>query len=125
MCTNVISRAAAASTLTQLEVQARVARLDLPGDAARVTKASDADAVILFVTDSRALPGTGTASALAAAKEDRLGWVLYPKAGQLGTDLNRDRLADALRARGVRPVRQVSVDDVWPALRFRPAESST
>src|SRR5580700_2276887 len=45
----------------------------------------------------------------------------YPKAGQLGTDLNRDRLAAALEGQGIRPVRQVALDDVWSALRFRPA----
>jgi len=41
--------------------------------------------------------------------------------GKPGTDLNRDRLAAALADRGVQPVRQVSIDDTWSALRFRPA----
>ncbi|HEX7442996.1 MAG TPA: hypothetical protein VF320_03855, partial [Acidimicrobiales bacterium] len=58
---------------------------------------------------------------VAAASADRLTWVAYPKAGQLGTDLNRDSLASRLTPHGVRPVRQVSIDDVWSALRFRPA----
>ena len=57
---------------------------------------------------------------LDAAREDRLSWLAYPKAGQLGTDLNRDRLAAAVRERGVQPVRQVSIDEVWSALRLRP-----
>jgi hypothetical protein len=47
--------------------------------------------------------------------------VAYPKAGQLGTDLNRDPLAAAFTASGLRPVRQVSIDATWSALRFRPA----
>ena len=55
-----------------------------------------------------------------AARRDALAWVAYPKAGQLGTDLNRDRLAGLLAERNVRAVRQVSIDDVWSALRFRP-----
>jgi hypothetical protein len=59
--------------------------------------------------------------AIDAARLDRLAWVAYPKAGQLGTDLNRDRLAAALEGQGIRPVRQVALDDVWSALRFRPA----
>jgi phage-related baseplate assembly protein len=81
--------------------------------------AEAADAVLLFVRmradldDAEAL--------LAAARADRLAWVAYPKAGRLGTDLNRDRLAEALTALGVRPVRQVALDDTWSALRFRPA----
>jgi hypothetical protein len=46
--------------------------------------------------------------------------VAYPKAGHLGTDLNRDRLRDVLLALGVQPVRQVAIDGVWSALRVRP-----
>lgn len=59
--------------------------------------------------------------ALAAAREDRIAWIAYPKGGQLGTDLNRDILWGHLQGRGVRPVRQVALDGVWSALRFRPA----
>jgi hypothetical protein len=59
--------------------------------------------------------------AVAAARADRLAWISYPKGGQLGTDLNRDRLAAALAGQGVQPVRQVSIDDTWSALRFSPA----
>jgi hypothetical protein len=47
-------------------------------------------------------------------------WIAYPKAGKLGTDLSRDILA-ALTAEGIQPVRQVTVDETWSALRFRPA----
>ena len=57
---------------------------------------------------------------VANASADRLTWVAFPKAGQLDTDLNRDRVAEALIAAGIRPVRNVSIDDVWSALRFRP-----
>lgn len=56
-----------------------------------------------------------------SAAVDRLTWVAYPKAGRLGTDLNRDRLAEIVRGRGAQPVRQVAIDDTWSALRFRPA----
>lgn len=78
-----------------------------------------ADAVLAFAIGSKDLDST-VAPALDAARADRLAWIAYPKAGQLGTDLNRDRLAAAVQPRGVRPVRQVSIDDVWSALRFRP-----
>ena len=59
---------------------------------------------------------------MAAARADRLAWIGYPKGGQLGTDLNRDRLATALAGQGVQPVRQVSVDGTFSVLRFRPAK---
>jgi hypothetical protein len=52
---------------------------------------------------------------------DRLAWIACPKAGKLGTDLNRDILAALVADRGVRPVRQVAIDETWSALRFRPA----
>jgi hypothetical protein len=58
---------------------------------------------------------------VSAALDDRLAWIGYPKGGKLGTDLNRDRLVQAVAAHGVQPVRQVSIDDTWSALRFRPA----
>ena len=92
--------------------------LVLPGVVAAAS-AADADAVVAFVVrqDDR-----GSAEqAVAAARADRLAWIGYPKGGQLGTDLNRDRLVAVLADQGVQPVRQVSIDDTWSALRFRPA----
>lgn len=59
---------------------------------------------------------------VAAAEADRLAWVAYPKAGQLGTDLNRDIVWKHMLARGVQAVRQIAIDEVWSALRFRPAK---
>ncbi|KUN09253.1 hypothetical protein AQI95_05285 [Streptomyces yokosukanensis] len=84
--------------------------------------AASADAVLAFVTTSHDLLGAGAQAALAAARRDALAWVAYPKGGKLGTDLNRDTLAAALSERGVRPVRQIAVDDTWSALRFRPGD---
>ena len=94
--------------------------LVLPGVPATATAtAGDADVVVAFVACRDDLPSAE--QAIAAARADRLAWISYPKGGQLGTDLNRDRLAAALSARGVQPVRQVSIDGTWSALRFRPA----
>jgi hypothetical protein len=93
--------------------------LTLPDDVIVTGAAAGADAVIAFVRTASELDGSA-AAALEAARADRLAWVAYPKAGQLGTDLNRDRLATAARERGAQPVRQVSIDEVWSALRFRP-----
>ena len=84
-----------------------------------VATAADADLVVAFVTRRDDLPLAEQARA--AARADRLAWVSYPKGGQFGTDLNRDLLAAVLLAHGVQPVRQVSIDGTWSALRFRPA----
>jgi hypothetical protein len=91
-------------------------RLDLP-----VAGDDDVEppATLVFVR-TVAEAGTLAGPAVEAAAGDELAWVAYPKAGKLGTDLNRDSLAELMTARGVRPVRQVAIDDTWSALRFRP-----
>jgi hypothetical protein len=93
---------------------------DLSGLAPQPADSAGAGAVIAVVV--RAADLTGTAGpAIEAAREDRLAWIAYPKGGKLGTDLNLDSLARAAAGLGVQPVRQVALDDVWSALRFRPA----
>jgi hypothetical protein len=78
-------------------------------------------ALLVFVADRATLEKHRTQIVGAATREDRLTWVAYPKAGQLGTDLNRDSLAALLSESGIQPVRQIAIDEVWSALRFRPA----
>jgi hypothetical protein len=87
---------------------------------AETTDAPDARAVLLFARNAAELDQLGEPM-LDAARQDRLAWLCYPKAGQLDTDLNRDILWERMKLKGVRPVRQVSIDAVWSALRFRPA----
>ena len=49
-------------------------------------------------------------------------WLAYPKtAAKGGTDINRDSLWQLVEPLGWRPVRQVALDEVWSALRFKPA----
>jgi hypothetical protein len=75
--------------------------------------------LLVFVKD-RATAQKRLGAIVESAKQDRLTWVAYPKGGQLGTDLNRDSLAALVMGAGARPVTQVSLDEVWSALRFRP-----
>ncbi len=61
--------------------------------------------------------------ALAALQYDGVLWVSYPKGtSALKSDLNRDRGWQVLSDHGFRPVSQVSVDETWSALRFRPKD---
>ena len=115
------------SAKLQIKPGARLATLaaaDAPAlvlaDVATADAPDQADAVLAFVR-TRADLDTVAAPAIEAALGDRLAWIAYPKAGKLGTDLNRDILREALEAKGVQPVRQIAVDEVWSALRFRPA----
>lgn len=77
-----------------------------------------ADAILDFVTLEadfmRELPHLQT-----AAKASKLTWVAYPKAKQLSTDLNRDIIRSIANDNGLDPVRQISIDDVWSALRLK------
>jgi hypothetical protein len=78
------------------------------------------DFVQVFAKD-RATLDRHLTSAHAVLKPGGLFWISYPKgSSKVPTDLNRDVFWDALEHLGVRPVTQVSVDEVWSALRFRP-----
>ena len=108
-----------AATVVVLGVPAGV-DLEIPGDCLVVSDPSvEAEAVVSFVVRAEDLDDVA-GPAIAAAREDRLAWIAYPKARQLGTDLNRDVLAGLVEERGAQPVRSVSIDGVWSALRFRP-----
>ena|SRR5437588_10003040 len=101
----------------KVRVLAKPVEVDLSGLA--ITQSAKAEGVIAFVTklaDVKANAGP----VVDAAKDDLIAWLAYPKAGQLGTDLNRDVLWQHMLKKGVQGVRQVAIDDVWSAMRFRP-----
>jgi len=86
----------------------------------QMSKKDASAAVLVFAANSKQLMADGK-PAIDAAKEDRLSWIAYPKAGQLGTDLNRDKLFQLMKPNGIEGVRLVSIDGVWSAMRFRPS----
>jgi hypothetical protein len=58
-----------------------------------------------------------------AVKHDALLWIAYPKGGaKVGTDINRDRLWDAVEKHNLSGVTLISLDEIWSAMRFRPSE---
>ncbi len=95
---------------------------ELPGLRVTAEPAPSPDAVLLYVT-SLAEARQLASDAMQKVSPDALLWIAYPKGGsKMPTDVNRDRLWDALQETGWRPVRQVALDEVWSAMRFRPAE---
>ena len=54
-----------------------------------------------------------------ALRPGGLVWVSYPKGNQLDADINRDSIAAYAETIGLKAVAQVSVDDIWSALRFK------
>src|SRR3954471_17921273 len=74
-------------------------------------------ALLLFARDAAELD-EGTTKLVEAVDREALTWVAYPKAGQRGTDLNRDIVRETLEPRGARTVRQIAIDETWSALRL-------
>ena len=103
----------------KVHVVNKPADVDLSGLA--TTESPDADGVIVFV-ETLADVEAKSAPAVKAAKADRIAWLVYPKGGQRGTDLNRDILWKHMLQQDIQAVRQVAIDPTWSALRFRPAQ---
>jgi hypothetical protein len=105
----------------QLKDGQTIAVLHNPGPvdiSASPASADVADAVLVYVVSRSDLEeriGTLTAADYRGA----LAWLAYPKAKQLGTDLNRDLIHDYAPAHGLDTVRQVAIDDTWSALRLK------
>jgi hypothetical protein len=79
------------------------------------------DVVHLFVRDRAGLQRTSEGAIAAVRPGGRL-WVSYPKrSSKVPTDLTRDVGWEPLVQAGWVAVTQISVDEVWSALRFRPA----
>lgn len=85
------------------------------------TTSAKAEGLLVFVKNLAEVDAK-CAPLIEAAKADRIAWAAYPKAGQLDTDLNRDILWKHLEKQGIQGVRQVALDSVWSAMRFRPGK---
>ena len=102
------------------------ARIDpLPGDGTideAPAPGAAYDAIHAFCRDSAALAAVAPV-VLAAYRTGGVLLLSYPKGGaKAGTDLNRDAGWEPVAAAGFRPVRQVSIDEIWSAVRWRRVE---
>ncbi|GAA2603606.1 hypothetical protein SMC26_03695 [Actinomadura fulvescens] len=88
-------------------------------EGAEVTATGPADAVHLFAEGKLQLDAS-IQRAIDAVRPGGLLWVSYPKGD--ASDINRDSLWPTFTPYGWRPVRQISVDARWSALRFRPED---
>ena len=60
---------------------------------------------------------------MGAIEYDGLLWISCPRrSSKVETDLTRDVLWELMKGTGLRPVRQVSVDPIGSAMRFRSEE---
>lgn len=83
------------------------------------------DYVHLFAKDSGEL-NQYASIVLTAVKPNGLLWISYPKkSSKVPTDLTRDEGWAVITQAGYRGVRQVSIDNIWSAVRFREQEDET
>ena len=94
----------------------------LPPDITVNTKPSGRyDFVHLFVNNREELAALGPAS-INAVKPMAIFWISYPKkTAKTDTDISRDEGWEVVTDAGFETVAQVAIDDIWSALRFRPA----
>ena len=80
------------------------------------------DLVHLFVGKIAELEKLGP-EAMRSPRQGGMLWISYPKrSSKVETDISRDVGWDTIAKAGLRPVFQISIDDVWSALRFRPID---
>lgn len=83
--------------------------------------AGQAEAVVLFV-NSLAEVTARTPKAGQLVKPGGMLWIAYAKGtSKVKTDVNRDKLWKVVEPIGWQPNRQIALDEVWSALRFKPA----
>lgn len=84
------------------------------------TSAANSDVVLQFVRN-KAEVEQNIPLAIQIVKPGGLLWISYPKqSAKVPTDINRDILWKIFPDIEWRPVTQISIDEVWSALRFRP-----
>ena len=95
----------------------------LPPEVEFVTSAlqtSNFDVVLQFV-HNKAEVEQDTPQAIEKVKSGGRFWIAYPKqSSKVPTDINRDILWKIFPNDAWRPVTQISIDELWSALRFRP-----
>lgn len=105
----------------QIKPGRTVAVLDAPHDLVLEATFADvdvADAVVVFVKARRELE-THAPLLRGVAGRGGLAWVAYPKARQLGTDLNRDTIHAWSEGERLTTVRQIAIDETWSAMRLK------
>jgi hypothetical protein len=89
----------------------------LPAGVRVVDRPEQATTAVIFGEDVQSLRNVIAAHANRLADPETL-WVVYPKVNQ--ADINRDSLWPILAEHGLGAIGQVSLDDAWSAMRFRP-----
>lgn len=79
----------------------------------------------IYFTITKAEVDAFVHKAIKAMKPGGYIWFCYPKGGakaKISTDLNRDSFWEIGASNGLKPIHQISIDETWSGLRFRPKE---
>ena len=93
----------------------------LPEEVQIITDVEPPVNLVLLFVDQRSVLDAALPVLAPVLDESTLFWIAYRKGGsKAGTDLNRDRLWEALAPWNWTGVTLVALDDRWSAMRFRP-----
>ncbi len=80
------------------------------------------DIAVSTRADGQAEAAERAPKAIKAIQPNGLLWIAYAKGtSKVKTDVNRDRLWQALEPTGWHSVRMIALDAVWPAMQLKPA----
>ena len=117
----------------QVKDQSRILILNLPDELTSIKEAfpksvkeeieGSSDLIMVFSTEMEEAVNLISRS-IHTLEEDQLFWFCYPKKSskKYSSSIDRDNTWELADRFGYRPVRQISLDDDWSAIRFRKSE---
>ena len=103
-------------------IEKQFAKLAFAKNLTPLLKSKKIDFALVFAVNEQQLRGI-VCEVLPALQFDAKFWVAYPKVGsKIATTLNRDCSWECITGGGYEVVRQVALDHVWTAVRFKKAE---
>jgi hypothetical protein len=103
-------------------IEKQFAKLAFAKNLTPLLKSKKIDFALVFAVNEQQLRGI-VCEVLPALQKDGKFWVAYPKVGsKIATTLNRDCSWECITGVGYEVVRQVALDHVWTAVRFKMTE---
>src|ERR1700744_576858 len=100
-------------------IEKQFAKLAFSKNLSPLLKSRKIDFALVFAVNEHQL-GNIVREVLPALQSDAKFWVAYPKIGsKIATTLNRDCSWECVTGAGYETVRQVAIDHVWTAVRFK------
>lgn len=100
-------------------IEKQFAKLAFAKNMTPLLKSKRIDFALIFAFNERQLLSI-VEEIMPAMREEAKFWVAYPKAtSKIATTLNRDNSWECITGTGYESVRQVAIDHVWTAIRFK------